>query len=119
VAERVLSKYQKQKRNVTTTPHPPSDDPVRDWRFRLGIEVSGIGRAAALEKNRRRRGKSHAASWPQERAGRFFYAAANFWATIFFNSSMVQFAETLAMLAVRRFVLRADRAYKNPAGCEI
>ena len=28
---------------MTTTPHPPSDDPVRDERFRLGIEGSGIG----------------------------------------------------------------------------
>jgi two-component system sensor kinase FixL len=28
---------------VTTTPHSPSDDPVRDERFRLGIEGSGIG----------------------------------------------------------------------------
>jgi two-component system sensor kinase FixL len=28
---------------LTTTPHPPSDDPVRDERFRLGIEGSGIG----------------------------------------------------------------------------
>jgi two-component system, LuxR family, sensor kinase FixL len=28
---------------VTTTPHPPSEDPVRDERFRLGIEGSGIG----------------------------------------------------------------------------
>jgi two-component system sensor kinase FixL len=28
---------------VTTTPHAPSDDPVRDERFRLGIEGSGIG----------------------------------------------------------------------------
>jgi two-component system, LuxR family, sensor kinase FixL len=28
---------------VTTTPHPASDDPARDERFRLGIEGSGIG----------------------------------------------------------------------------
>ena len=28
---------------MTTTPHPPSEDPVRDERFRLGIEGSGIG----------------------------------------------------------------------------
>jgi two-component system sensor kinase FixL len=28
---------------VTTTPHSASDDPVRDERFRLGIEGSGIG----------------------------------------------------------------------------
>jgi two-component system, LuxR family, sensor kinase FixL len=28
---------------VITTPHPASDDPVRDERFRLGIEGSGIG----------------------------------------------------------------------------
>jgi two-component system, LuxR family, sensor kinase FixL len=31
------------RRNVTTTPHPASDDPARDERFRLGIEGSGIG----------------------------------------------------------------------------
>ena len=28
---------------VITTPHPASDDPVRDERFRVGIEGSGIG----------------------------------------------------------------------------
>jgi two-component system sensor kinase FixL len=28
---------------VTTTPHPPSNDPVRDERFRHGIEGAGIG----------------------------------------------------------------------------
>lgn len=28
---------------MTTTAHPPSDDPVRDERFRLGIEGAGIG----------------------------------------------------------------------------
>lgn len=28
---------------MTTTPHPASDDPVRDERFRLGIEGAGIG----------------------------------------------------------------------------
>jgi hypothetical protein len=31
------------RRKVTTTPHSPSDDPVRDERFGLGIEGSGIG----------------------------------------------------------------------------
>lgn len=34
---------QKRRRNVTTIVHPASDDPVRDERFRLGIEGSGIG----------------------------------------------------------------------------
>jgi two-component system sensor kinase FixL len=29
--------------NVTTTAHPASDDPVRNERFRLGIEGAGIG----------------------------------------------------------------------------
>ena len=28
---------------MTTTPHSASDDPVRDERFRLGIEGAGIG----------------------------------------------------------------------------
>jgi two-component system sensor kinase FixL len=34
---------QRRRRNVTTTPHSASDDPVRDERFRLGIEGAGIG----------------------------------------------------------------------------
>jgi two-component system, LuxR family, sensor kinase FixL len=34
---------QQRRRNVTTIVHPASDDPVRDERFRLGIEGSGIG----------------------------------------------------------------------------
>jgi two-component system sensor kinase FixL len=34
---------QRRRRNVTTIVHPASDDPVRDERFRLGIEGSGIG----------------------------------------------------------------------------
>ena len=28
---------------MTTTPHSASDDPIRDERFRLGIEGAGIG----------------------------------------------------------------------------
>ena len=31
------------RRNVTTIAHPASDDPIRDERFRLGIEGSGVG----------------------------------------------------------------------------
>jgi two-component system, LuxR family, sensor kinase FixL len=38
-----LSNFGMRRQNVTTTPHSPSDDPVRDERFRLGIEGSGIG----------------------------------------------------------------------------
>jgi len=45
VSLRLLSQARRGARrtNVTTTPHSASDDPVRDERFRLGIEGAGIG----------------------------------------------------------------------------
>jgi two-component system, LuxR family, sensor kinase FixL len=44
VSSRLLSQVKlHRRRNVTTTPHSASDDPVRDERFRLGIEGAGIG----------------------------------------------------------------------------
>jgi len=43
VSSQPLSQVTRYRRNVTTTPHPASEDPARDERFLQGIAGAGIG----------------------------------------------------------------------------